>query len=117
MPADSLRSAAASSTARLLIHADDTDAGSDGAPRRVEPWWRRWIAHRRRELARACTQLSIADLQGRAYFAADDARSLIDLPLPAGTYHITARVGSATRRYTVTLQQGRTFDLHLHAPG
>jgi hypothetical protein len=56
----------------------------------------------------------VDDLLGKPHFAADDVRSLIDVALPAGTYHVNVRLGEVQRRYTVTLEQGKTFDLHLH---
>jgi hypothetical protein len=55
----------------------------------------------------------IDDLQGRQFYACDDVRSPIDLPLPAGTYHITVGLGQPQRRYTVTLEHGAAFDLYL----
>jgi hypothetical protein len=61
----------------------------------------------------APTGVRVEDLQGREYFAAADARPLIDLPLPPGTYHVTLRQGEQQRRYTVALEHSARFDLHL----
>ncbi len=61
----------------------------------------------------APTGVRVEDLQGHEYFAADDVRPLIDLPLPSGTYHVTLRQGEQQRRYTVALEHGARVDLHL----
>ena len=58
-------------------------------------------------------RLAIDDLQGRRLYACDDLRSMIDVALPAGTYHVTVRHGGDRRRYTVALEQGATFNLQL----
>lgn len=99
--------------AHLLIHAHEgVLAGSDRFA---------WMLSRLRALAPAPwrraaatpTGVRVEDLQGREYFAAEDAHSLIDLPLPAGTYHVTLRLGELQRRYTVALEHGARVDLHL----
>lgn len=128
--------------AHLLIHAHDgVHAGLDRfnwMPSRLRalapaPW---------RRAATTRTGVRVEDLQGREYFAAEDARligdppadgyivrspewiraglgearrsaRLIDLPLPAGTYHVTLNQGGLQRRYTVALEHGARFDLHL----
>jgi hypothetical protein len=99
--------------ARLRIHAHGDTRVRGG----VLGWVLRWIPalvsgtaspHRR-----PVTRLEIDDLQGRQFFAAKDARSVIDVPLPAGTYHVTAQLGCVHRCYTVTLEQGAHVDLCL----
>lgn len=57
--------------------------------------------------------MHLDDLEGRPLFASDDVHAPIDIRLPAGTYHVIVRLGKLLRRYTVTLQHGATFDLHL----
>ena len=99
--------------AHLLIHAHE---GVPAGPDRFA-----WMPSRlralapdpRRRAAATRTGVRVEDLQGREYFAAEDAHSLIDLPLPAGTYHVTLRLGELQRRYTVALEHGARFDLHL----
>jgi hypothetical protein len=102
----------ASTAARLLIHAEGAigDAGSaasalrrlraryPGGPRPAPPMPLR---------------LRVEDLQGRRLRAVDTAGTLTEFPLPAGTYHVTAILGPLRRRYTMTLEPGRSFDLHL----
>lgn len=94
---------AGTAPAHLRIHAHE---GVRTGPRRFA-----WMPSRLR--AMAPTGVHVQDLQGHEYFAADDAQSLIDLPLPAGTYHVTLRQGELQRRYTVALEHGARFDLHL----
>jgi hypothetical protein len=57
--------------------------------------------------------LLVEDLQGHRFLAVDRSAPLTEVPLPAGTYHVTAQRGEARRRYTVTLEHGSTFDLVL----
>ena len=102
-----------STMARLLVHAlqaaDDECGTLALLMRRLRPWAR---------AAARCQQpalsgLRICDLDGRGYFSADDPPSVIDLPLPAGTYHVSVSHGSQRRRYTVALGRGVAFHLHL----
>lgn len=58
-------------------------------------------------------RLTVADLQGHEWFAMADVASQIDLLLPVGTYNVTAVLGPTRRSYTLALQSGVTFDLHL----
>jgi hypothetical protein len=108
-PADS----AASVAARLRIHAEGAlgDAGpAAGALRRLRaryPGGPRPAPH-------VPLRLRVEDLQGRRLRAIDTAGALTEFPLPAGTYHVTAILGLLRRRYTMTLEPGRPFDLHLH---
>jgi hypothetical protein len=110
--------------ARLLIQARPMDAaltaGQGWVWRRV--WrqvWRRltglgpWPGGRGTRPARPPALVRIDDLQGRRFFTSEDARACIDLPLPAGTYHVTVRLGELQRRYTVVLEQGATVRLDL----
>jgi hypothetical protein len=115
MPSDSRASARAFSSARLLIHATGGTNVGGGV---LAGSLRRFLmpaleALRRRPPLPTCVRVD--DLRGQQFFAADDVRSLVDVPLPAGTYHVNVRLGELQRRYTVTLQQGTTFDLYLRS--
>lgn len=95
----------------LLIHAEE--GACVGSFAFALQWLRASASQARRQRARTTVGVRIDDLQGRHFFAAEDARSLIDVSLPAGTYHVTVQLGGCSRRYTVTLAQGATVDLHL----
>jgi len=56
--------------------------------------------------ARAPLSVQIDDAQGNRMLAIADAGPRIDVPLPAGAYHVAVRLGSVQRRYTLTLEQG-----------
>lgn len=111
--ADTPACPADSTMARLLIHATQAPDEGGGALalllRRLRPW------------ATAATRcplpadLRIVDLDGRAYFTADELPPVTDLPLPAGIYHVTVSHGSQQRGYTLALGQGVAFHLHLRA--
>ncbi|WP_367847357.1 hypothetical protein [Rhodoferax sp. WC2427] len=58
-------------------------------------------------------RLHIDNLQGQRVFTADDAGPLVELALPAGTYHVTAVLGTLCRGYTLTLVEGVPNDLYL----
>jgi hypothetical protein len=99
--------------ARLMIHAGrDRRVRGDG----LGSVWRRLLtlvsgAAGQRGLP--IIRVEVGDLQGRQFFAATDARALIDVPLPPGTYHVTALSGQVHRRYTVRLERGASVELHL----
>ena len=104
------------SAARLLIHPAHADAA--GAPMRG--WLTRarallgtWTANARGAHAEPPACVRIDDLHGRCHFSADLPSRVIDVALPAGTYHITLRLGALQRRYTVTLGEGTAVDLEL----
>jgi hypothetical protein len=61
-------------------------------------------------------RLRIDDLQGNQVVAVDDAGPLVDVPLTAGTYRVNVQRGPLRRSYTLTLEQGTSFDLHLRLP-
>lgn len=109
-----LASATTPLSARLLIHATDGARESHGSLADALQRWRALVApgvvQRRRSIP---TGVHIDDLEGRPFFASEDIRALIDVPLPAGTYHVNVRLGEVRRRYTVTLEQGVTFNLYL----
>ncbi|MDE2082310.1 MAG: hypothetical protein KGI90_13255 [Burkholderiales bacterium] len=58
-------------------------------------------------------RLRIDDLQGGRVLELDDAGPLLELPLPAGTYHVHSRRGAVQRDYTMVLEPGRPFTLEL----
>jgi hypothetical protein len=94
--------------ARLRIHV----SGDPARPRpfeRAQAWLRSLL-----RLSQGPTRVCIDDLQGHCFLTADAAPALLEVPLPAGTYHVTVRQGRTQRRYTVTLQQGATVNLVLH---
>lgn len=100
--------------ARLLIHADGERGAGKGALRAA--LGRLWasVAADARHAARVPLRLCIEDMQGRRVLAVDDAGALLDVPLPAGTYRVNADSGSVRRSYTMTLESGSSFDLHVH---
>ena len=103
--------------ARLLIHAAEGVLPGDAGFRRALGRWCAWVQQLARRHPPPPVRLEIADLQGNAVFTHDGLPSLTDLPLPAGTYHVTVRQGGHLRRYTVALERGVAFDLHLRGPG
>ncbi len=100
--------------AHLLLHLRD-DRAPPQQPARERAW--RWLRSWLHRPARACAGVEIDDLQGHRLFEADPAAPLMDVPLPAGTYHVTAHRGRQRRRYTVTLEHGAHFDLYLRVSG
>jgi hypothetical protein len=113
VPTDPDAGKAARSPARLLIHAGDGVGAGRGVLACLLLRLRALVSHALRPRTSAPTGVRIDDLAGRQFFATDDARSTIDVPLPAGTYHVNVRLGHRLRRYTVTLEHGATFDLSL----
>jgi hypothetical protein len=99
---------------RLLIHATEGAGEDSGGMLSV-------LLHRLRTCAAAATRrrppapmgVCVEDLQGRRFFTSAEAGAVIDVPLPAGTYHVDVRHGSQQRRYTVTLAHEATVNLHL----
>ena len=113
MPTCQLEPCGTLAVARLLIHADGAAATG---PTRLAALW-----HQLHHLYTMAThavppsplQVRIADLQGHCVFVNDAAGPLLDLPLPAGTYQITAQLGTIRRSYTTALLPGGSFNLHL----
>jgi hypothetical protein len=98
--------------ARLQIHATDASEGGGVLSLLLHRLHASAVAAmRRRPPERLCVRID--DLQGRRFFTSDEVRELIDLALPAGTYHVNVRNGHQQRRYTVTLENGSTVDLHV----
>jgi len=106
-------SAATVSAARLMIHAERGRRSMGGLLElpllRLRSWYPGgpWKDHS------APLHLQIDDLHGRPVVVIENAGPLIELPLTAGTYHVAAFQGTLRRAYTVTLEPGATFDLHL----
>ncbi|WP_295685918.1 hypothetical protein [uncultured Nevskia sp.] len=95
-------------TARLVLHT--------GSAHRPTGPARRWLARCVAGLGfamQAPLSLRIEDQDGISVLAVDDAAALIELPLPAGIYRITAQRGNWRRGYTMNLPQGGLFDLDL----
>ena len=116
LPLDTSKSpgAAALPPACLVIHADDHRES------RVRPF--ESTLRRLRELSGgtgperdkyAKLILHIDDLHGVRVHSVDDAGPLIEVALPAGTYHVTAEFGKLRRSYTMTLEPGASFNLCL----
>jgi hypothetical protein len=99
-------------TSHLLIHTAD-DGGSDG--RRLNALIRRLRARLPAGLRseRSALALEIHDLQGRQLLVIHDARPVVDVALPPGTYRVSTVIVGNGRSYTLVLPQGATVDLHL----
>lgn len=101
------------SPARLVIHAED-HVGVRDRPLEAAPWRSRGSRPGvRGNDSRAPLSLHIDNLQGLRVHSVDDAGPLVDVPLPAGTYHVTVHFGKVRRSYTMTLEAGASFDLYL----
>ncbi|MEO8278268.1 MAG: hypothetical protein ABI564_01180 [Ideonella sp.] len=114
LPVDRAPCTATLAVARLLIHASQDTGKQSG---RVGAFLRRWRAWAR-QVTRSGPPaqqvvLQIADLWGRPFFSANELQPLIEVLLPAGTYHVTVKRGTQQRRYTVALENGVTFNLQL----
>ena len=118
--------------ARLLIHSTvSTLAGdaSGSAPRLLMRCLRALAADALRQPVPAPLLVRIDDLQGRRWLEREiehdiehdieheSGRPLIDVPLPAGTYHVSVQRGGRRWRYTVTLEQDTAFELFVHEAG
>lgn len=102
--------------ARLLIHVE----GARDANRRPLQSALRWLlalcSDRARVKERLLLDVQIDDLQGRRVLAIQGPGSLIDVPLPAGTYRVTANFGTVRRSYTLALEAGAPLELRLRLP-
>ena len=105
----------APAAAHLLIHAEIINAHNQGSSvlQSALHGLRARCVGGRRPADSAPLQLQVDDLQGLRLSAIADAGSLTDLPLPAGTYQVTALLGTYRRSYTMTLEPGTSFHLHL----
>lgn len=100
------------STAQLVIHVEDRQGCSA-----IGTAWQR-VRTCCAGLARRGEQhlplaLRISDLQGHCLVIEEDTGPLTRFRLPPGTCVIVARLGAVQRSYTLTLEPGRSFDLHL----
>jgi hypothetical protein len=98
--------------ARLVTHAKAEHPGSDTNFASALQWLRALYSGGHKA-GRGPLHLQIADLKGNVVLARVDAGTLVDVPLPAGTYQITARFGAVRRDYMLTLQQGTSFDSYV----
>lgn len=57
--------------------------------------------------------LEIHDLHAQQVLSIDAAGPLVEVTLQPGTYHVTTRLSGFKRGYTIALESGATFDLHL----
>jgi hypothetical protein len=103
---------ASGTDAHLLIH---TDSEIDRRGRRSDSPLQRLLElySDGPEHQRARLHVEIHDLQGQQMLAVEDASPLLDVTLPAGTYHVSTRLGSMQRSYTMSLKPGGAFDLYL----
>jgi len=106
---DASNDAACMSEARLLVHAHV--AGRQNLFRLALQ--RLLTVRREAPQVPSPMRVRVADLQGREVRCVDTTESLIELPLPAGTYDVTVTLGRLRRRYTMTLASGASCDLHL----
>lgn len=115
MDAPTLAHTDALAAARLLIH---SASGVEAVGWSVESLLQRVRGHAwdGSRPPQALLGLEIRDLRGTMVLALKDAGVLTDLVLPPGTYHVCAQLGSARRAYTVTLERGASFDLHVQLP-
>ena len=103
--ADAPQGADTPTLARQLILADRASPTGQfrfASARRLFAWA---LSTTQRQRARP-TGLRIDDLQGRQFFTLDQLRAVTDVPLPAGTYHVSVHHGEQQRLYTVTLVPG-----------
>jgi hypothetical protein len=108
-----LSRAAPLSAARLLIHSAGFAGASSGFLESMLQRLRALFFDVPRPVERAPLSLQIDDLQGRRVLDIDHPGPMIELSLPGGTYQVTAQLGKVRRGYTLTLDHGATFDLHL----
>ena len=100
--------------AHLLIHSNDRMGASKSSHESALHRLRAFCAIGSRQQKPTALRLQILDLQGQQVFAMEDAGLLTKILLPAGTYHVIACRGRVLRCYTMTLDNGASFDLHLH---
>lgn len=97
-----------------MIHVDFVK-GASGRASQLR-WFLASVLRRARRDEPAPLRVRIDDLRGRPVLAIEDSAPLLDLPLPAGTYHVSACLGAVRRSYTLTLAPGGRFELHLRLP-
>ena len=103
----------APATAHLVIHSDDHGGPIDA---RVESRLQRLRAIHAKgswSTKQESLNLQINDLRGEHVRSVDDAGALVEVCLPAGTYHVSAILGKVRRSYMLALEAGKSFDLYL----
>ena len=105
---------AAPSTAHLVIHADCGLATWRTHMRTT--FWRFAVLlnTKNRSSKHRPFNVKIQDLHGQTIEEVNNAKSLIDLPLLPGTYHVKAQIGRIQRSFTLTLKKDMRFDLFLY---
>ena len=101
--------------AHLLIRVDGEHRSGCRSLQSPLRWLLEWCSRRARPTRRPLLDLRVDDALGRPVLAVQDPGSLIDLPLPSGTYHVSANLGRVRKSYTLALQAGTPFELHLTA--
>ena len=107
------RTAASGIAARLLIH---TGEGRCTAGTSVKSMLCRLcllcmsVLQRGRKTALG---VQVSDQAGHQIFVSASVDSLIELPLPPGTYHVVAQNGRVQRTYTMKLAPQAIVDLYL----
>lgn len=99
------------STAQLVIHVEDLQSCSA-----IGKAWQRvrtCCACRVRRRDRLPLSLRISDLQGHPLAIVEDTGPVTLFCLPPGTCVVEASLGATQRGYTLMLEPGRSFDLHL----
>ena len=99
--------------AHLLIHSSGGMGTNQSSRASALHRLRVFCANALRKQKPILLSLQILDLQGQQIFAKEDAGRLTKILLPAGTYHVIACRGRVLRCYTMTLDHGASFDLHL----
>ena len=99
--------------AHLLIHADTEPVLKKTRLVATLRRLRSLYSHELDNPDSAPLSLQINDLQGQRVFVVESAAPLLDIPLPAGTYHVTAQCGHVCRSYTMAIEPGTTFNLYL----
>jgi hypothetical protein len=102
------------STAHLVIHAD-SDLTSWRTHMQTTFWRIAVLLNtKNRSDAHRPFNVQIQDLQGQTIEEVYNAKSLIDLPLQPGTYHVKTQTGRIQRCFTLTLKKDARFDLFLY---
>lgn len=101
--------------ARVLLHAGQPTPGHRSAD--LKSLWQRWTSRAAPQAApadEAHVRVEVATEPGVPLLALRDLHGSVELTVDPGTYDITVTAGRRTRRYTVALHAGATFDLDLH---
>lgn len=113
METHSLAGSAGGSSSRLLIHASRNDPHQGWRAGTVLQRIRALVRDRSRPSPTAAS-LEIHDVQGHRLLWLTHTGALVDVVLPAGTYHVTLQVGNSSHRYTVALEQAAATHLYPH---